>query len=158
MRANGLLLTALALMIIGILGMAVIGSGVLPAIQRPGNTPAAKGEWIFRTGTDLQGGVIPSSGGMMMRQSCADCHGINGQGLVTPMFASPNITYRNLSNPSGMLEPDGSHGHTYTDALIKRAITEGIDAEGNSLSWIMPRWNMTDQELDDLLAYLKTLE
>lgn len=134
MRANGLLLTALALMIIGILGMAVIGSGVLPAIQRPGNTPAAKGEWIFRTGTDLQGGVIPSSGGMMMRQSCADCHGINGQGLVTPMFASPNITYRNLSNPSGMLEPDGSRGHAYTDVLIKRAITEGIDAEGNSLS------------------------
>jgi mono/diheme cytochrome c family protein len=156
MRAKGLLLAALALIILGTIGLVVMGSGVFTSTPHPGNTPAAKGEWIFRTGTDLQGGAIPYSGGMMMRQSCADCHGIDGQGLVTPMFVSPNITYRNLTNPEGMLEPDGGRGHIYTDALIKRAITEGIDAEGKPLSWIMPRWDLTEQELDDLLAYLRT--
>ncbi len=156
MRANGLLLAALALIILATLGLVVIGSGVFPSTPRPGNSPAPKGEWIFRTGTDLQGEAISYSGGIMMRQSCADCHGIDGRGLATPMFVSPNITYRNLTNPEGMLEPDGSRGHTYTDALIERAITEGIDAEGKPLNWIMPRWNMTGQELDDLLAYLKT--
>jgi cytochrome c oxidase subunit II len=73
------------------------------------------------------------------------------------MFVSPNITYSNLTNPAGRTEPDGSRGPVYTDALIKRAITTGVDGEDKPLSWIMPRWHITDQELGNLLAYLKTL-
>jgi mono/diheme cytochrome c family protein len=32
---------------------------------------------------------------MMMRVGCAGCHGLNGHGLSTPMFAAPNIAYGN---------------------------------------------------------------
>lgn len=88
--------------------------------------------------------------------SCANCHGLDGHGLRTPMFVSPNITCRNLSDPAGMLEPDGTRGPTYSDDLIRRAVTQGIDAEGHQLAWPMPRWQLTDQEWNDLLAYLKT--
>ncbi|MBI4737272.1 MAG: hypothetical protein HY766_14650 [candidate division NC10 bacterium] len=45
----------------------------------------------------------------------------------------------------------------YTDDLIKRAITRGVDPAGNSLDWTMPRWRMGDADFADLLAYLKTL-
>jgi hypothetical protein len=46
----------------------------------------------------------------------------------------------------------------YTDALIKRAITEGLDPDGEPLDWTMPRWRMGDADFADLLAYLKTLQ
>ena len=56
-----------------------------------------------------------------------------------------------------MQEPDGSWVTRYTDKHIKRVITQGRDAERERLSWVMPRWHMTDRERDDLLADLKTL-
>ncbi len=120
-------------------------------------TAADRGAWIFRTATDPDERPIPYSGGMMMPLSCAGCHGVDGRGLQTPMFASPNITYRNLTNPAGMVEPDGMWGPRYSDDRIRRAVTEGIDAEGKPLAWPMPRWQLTDREWRDLLAYLETL-
>lgn len=157
MRGRGLLITALALIVIGIVGLILLGTGALP-MNRVANTPTARGEWIYRTGTDpTTGQPIPTVGGMMMRTSCVNCHGVDGHGLRTPMFISPNITYRNLTDSAGMLEPDGTRGPTYTNAALKRAITQGLDPEDKPLDWPMPRWQMTDQELDDLLAYLKTL-
>jgi cytochrome c oxidase subunit 2 len=156
MREKGLLLAGLALLVIGAVGLVLLGSGVL--VRRAGGgTAAARGEWIFRTGTDPNGQLIPYSGGMMMSMSCAGCHGADGRGLGTPMFVGPNITYRNLTDPAGMREPDGGRGPIYNDRLIHRAVTEGIDAEGKPLAWPMPRWQLTDRQWEDLLAYLKTL-
>lgn len=154
MRAKGLLLAGVALLIVGAGGLVLLGSGVL--VQRAGTAPD-RGAWIFRAGTDPDGRPIPYAGGMMMPMSCAGCHGVDGHGLQTPMFVSPNITHRNLTNPAGMLEPDGTRGPRYTDDLIQRAVTQGIDAEGKPLAWPMPRWQLTSREWGDLFAYLKTL-
>ncbi|MCL4505014.1 MAG: cytochrome c [Chloroflexi bacterium] len=156
MKGKGLLLAGSAFLAIGIIGLALFGSGIVP-LPFVGNTPAEQGAWIFRTGADPGGQPIPYSSGMMMRASCSGCHGVDGRGLRTPMFVSPNITYSNLTNPTGMLEPDGARGPTYTDGQIRRAVTQGIDAEGRSLAWPMPRWRLTDGEWNNLLAYLKTL-
>jgi hypothetical protein len=54
-------------------------------------------------------------------------------------------------------EEKADHGR-YTDELVRRAITEGLDAEGKTLHWIMPRWTISERDLDDLIGYLKTLE
>ncbi len=48
-------------------------------------------------------------------------------------------------------------GATYTDELIKRSITDGIGASGHALDKTMPRWKMSEKELDDLLEYLRSL-
>lgn len=156
MRGKGLLIAGIGLVVVGGIGLGLLSAGVL-AIGPRADTPVARGEWLYQTGSDPASGPIPFSGGMMMRMSCAACHGADGHGLRTPMFVSPNITARNLTNPAGMVEPDGTRGPTYTDAQITRAITQGLDAEGRPLAWPMPRWHMTDRQLDDLLAYLKTL-
>jgi len=102
----------------------------------------------------MGGGVM---GGGVMRLSCASCHGADGHGLATQQFTSPNITYSNLTDPKGMLAPDGTRGPTYTDASLRRAITTGIDPTGGQLAWPMPQWQLTGQEWGGLLAYLKTL-
>jgi mono/diheme cytochrome c family protein len=94
---------------------------------------------------------------LMMPMSCAGCHGPGGPGSDTPMFEGSNITYRNLMDPAGMREPDGTRGPRYTDALIRRAVTQGIDASDKPLAWSMARWHLSSREWDDVLAYLETL-
>ena len=163
MRSGGVLVTGLVLLAIGIGGLVLLAAGLLPLDQaRPradgsANGSVARGEWIFRTATDVNGQPIPYAGGMMMPMSCAGCHGAEGHGIDTPMFESPNITYRNLTDPAGMRELDGTHGPRYTDALIRRAVAQGIAATGKPLDWPMPRWHLSSRAWEDLLAYLKTL-
>lgn len=123
--------------------------------------PAAAGPRIFNEGVGPDGQPVPRSGGvsmpMMGGSGCAACHGTNGRGERTMMLTTPDITYANLTDPAGMIETDGSHGMVYTDALIRRAITQGIGADGDALSTAMPRWQLSDAAWQDLLAYLKTL-
>ena len=132
-------------------------------------SPVSRGEAIFQSGTDANGNLIPRSsgsdgmmggGGMMgngmMGGGCATCHGSDGHGRTTATFTSPNITYGNLTDPQGMLMPDGSRGPAYTEASIRTAVTQGIDPGGSQLEAPMPQWQLTGPEWSDLLAYLKT--
>ena len=135
-----------------------------------GTSPVALGEAVFQAGLGPNGVPIPRSesqsggsgmmgGGMgqMMGGGCAGCHGSDGHGLQAQQFTSPNITYANLTDPKGMLMPDGTRGPAYSDATIRRAVTTGVDPTGSQLAWPMPQWQLTDQEWSGLLAYLKTL-
>jgi mono/diheme cytochrome c family protein len=160
MRAKLLFAAGLTLFGVGVAGLVVLAVSGLGTNQRDGEfdqATVAEGARIFQTGRTREGRVVPFAGGMMMRLSCAQCHGWDGKGRRTPMFVSPNITYRNLTDPAGMVEPNGERGPTYTDTLIRRAVIDGIDAEGRPLAWPMPRWQLSDQEWAALLAYLKTL-
>lgn len=158
MRQRRWLVAGLLLILVGLAGLWVSSALATRQAVRQA-TPEARGQWIYFTGTDPDTGApIPYQGGMMMLMSCAQCHGPDGRGLRTPMFVSPDIRYRNLTDPAGMREPDGSRGHRYTsDEDIRRAITEGIGPDGEPLAWPMPRWQLTDEQFHDLLAFLKSL-
>ncbi len=88
---------------------------------------------------------------------CVACHGIQGRGGVPVMMGTAipaDIRY------DALIKGEYEHGKKqtpYTDALINRAIREGLDPEGEPLDWTMPRWQMGDADLNDVLAYLKTL-
>jgi hypothetical protein len=146
-------LTAAALAVVFLTQHGRAGSGAT------GDAVAA-GRAIFRTGRDLVGVPIPRTGtvGMgMMAGGCAACHGVDGHGRTTMMYASPNITYANLTDPAGMLQPDATRGPTYTDATLRRAIVAGIDPNGDQLQAPMPRWQLSDAQWTELLACLKAL-
>jgi mono/diheme cytochrome c family protein len=125
---------------------------------------ASNGERIYYTGISAKTGPIRVSGGPMWighgGVGCVACHGVHGRGGIPVMMGTAipeDIRYEVLTkggNEKGKEEMDHPF---YTDALIKRAITKGIDPAGESLDWTMPRWDMGDADLDDLLAYLKTL-
>jgi Cytochrome c len=166
-RSRDLLIVAVALVVAA---LAVVGVLILRSQGSPSGSAVSRGEAIFQSGTDANGDLIPRSssgsgtmggGGMMdagmMGAGCATCHGSDGHGRTTPTFTSPSITYGNLTEPQGMLMPDGTRGPTYTDARIKTAVTQGLDPEGSQLEAPMPQWQLTDQEWSGLLAYLKTL-
>lgn len=155
-----LLIILVALLVIGIAasfavmsgGMVGIGRTMMngnapPFPGRDGNTdvvPGSNGELIFETGIDARGVVIsnsmmPSMGG------CAMCHGTDGHGSQMMGRTVPCNTFRCLS-------ADG-----YTEDLIKRAITQGVAEDGHQLNPMMPRWQISGSDLNDLLSYLKTL-
>ncbi len=87
--------------------------------------------------------------------ACANCHGANGQGgtlnmMMTGTVEVPNIQYNTLTKAASDRPP-------YSDETLKRAITEGLDPDGKPLDWPMPKWNLTDQQVNDLIAFLKSL-
>lgn len=116
----------------------------------------SNGEMIYNTGINNSGTMIPVTGGptwlYMHGGSCVTCHGTNGRGGAPVMMGTAipsNITY------SALIEEG------FTDETIKGAITKGIDegseGEAETLDWTMPRWEMTDDDLNDVIAYLKAL-
>jgi hypothetical protein len=120
--------------------------------------PVALGQRIFFQGIGTRGQPIARTGGSgMMMGGCANCHGSDGDGRRTMMFTAPNVTYANLTDAAGMREPDGTRGPTYTDDLVRRAVVQGIDPDGQELAAFMPRWQLSDDDWNDLLLFLKTL-
>jgi len=93
---------------------------------------------------------------MMMQTglACVTCHGPQGVGGTTTFmmqrFDVPNITWPVLSSTS-------NYTPSYTEDTVKRAITQGIDSEGSPLEYLMPRWQMSPNDLNDLVAFIKTL-
>jgi len=162
---------ALAVAVLAATGVLIVGnsrnSGGTAVGPSGTGSSVSRGEIIFQTGHDASGALLPRSGnttgggmmggGGMMRVSCASCHGSDGRGRATMMFTAPDITYGNLTDPKGMLQPDGTRGPTYTDTSLRTAVTTGLDPTGAHLAAPMPQWQLTDSRWGDLLAYLKTL-
>jgi ABC-type branched-subunit amino acid transport system substrate-binding protein len=67
------------------------------------------------------------------------------------------LTWANLLKPAGHVHPSGRRHQAFDEAGVKRAITTGVDASGNALAPIMPRYRMSDTDLSDLIAYLKRI-
>jgi len=126
----------------------------------------SNGERIYFTATSNSGHPITAQmtgmhrmGGMM---ACVTCHGSDGRGgpvtMMMGTFEAPDIRYHTLTETDHDESGEEHEEHPpYTDATIKQAITQGIDPAGDPLTWPMPRWQMSDQDLNDLIAYLKTL-
>lgn len=132
---------------------------------------ASNGERIFYTGVNDEGQRIPYSGGpesgMMMqtRLACADCHGSDGRGgtqfIHMQSIEAPDIRYSALNAHTEADEHenngDDDHSEEYTLETFRMAVVEGMHPDGDPLSMEMPRWNLTDEDLQDLFDFLKTL-
>jgi hypothetical protein len=160
MRRRRLLLLGLALVGIGAVGLALLRAGPLAPLRWSGN-PVADGELIFRTGIGSDGRPVAYGGGSMMLMTCAACHGDRGQGgRVRVMMRTvdvPSITWSELTEAHHD-EADTEAAHSpYTEATLRRAITAGVDPADALLDPLMPRWRLTDEEWEAILAFLQTL-
>jgi hypothetical protein len=77
-------------------------------------------------------------------------------------FDVPNITWHVLIQEEEHEEDPDQIEHEehppYTEITLKRAITEGVNPAGERLDDEMPRWQMSTQDLNDLVDFLKTLK
>jgi mono/diheme cytochrome c family protein len=98
------------------------------------------------TGRDAEGVAITASPAPL-HASCVQCHKGDGSG--------------GLHFPEGAVSADLRHRalvsdqkHPYTVALLERAISAGIDNEGQKLSPVMPRWRMSKRDLRDVAQFV----
>ncbi len=136
-------------------------------------TATSNGERIYFTATNDQGEPItytggPAFGGMGMMNAqltCAACHGADGRGGVHTMHMqrmdAPDIRWSTLTaEEAHQAEGEEEHGEAHTGYdldTFRRAVVEGKHPDGESLSRNMPRWNLGDDDLTDLAAFLQSL-
>ena len=99
--------------------------------------------------------------------ACVNCHQHSGLGAKEGHNTIPPITGRYLFRPIGRsqenldlpfvigMRPDRA---PYTDETLARAVREGVDADGNALRYLMPRFNLDDADMVALIAYLRSLD
>ncbi len=89
--------------------------------------------------------------------TCASCHSSDGRGRREGGAVAVDIRHDTITKPYIRTTESGRRRSPYSDLLLKRAIVEGLDSDGHVLDYTMPRWQMPDQDLDDLIAYLHRL-
>ena len=82
--------------------------------------------------------------------------------MMMSSFDTPDITWHILTEEEEHEEDPGQEEHEehppYTEETLKRAIVEGVNPAGERLDDEMPRGRMSEQDLDDLVEFMKSLE
>jgi mono/diheme cytochrome c family protein len=150
---------AIVLIAVGVLGLLILDFYSPFGYSIRSSDFKSNGERIYFTATSDSGKPITALMGQMTMHrgmmSCIDCHGPDGKGRAGRMmmlsFEAPDIRYSSLAAGYDEEKP-------YTDELIKRAITKGIDSDGMRLEQPMPVWQMSEEDLTDIIEFLKTLK
>lgn len=117
----------------------------------------SNGERIYFTATSERGTAITYTGGpgasgwMMMggRLACVSCHGPNGRGGRHSMGMMQTMDSKDIR--WSVLQPE------FNAEKFRLAVVKGQDPDGTQLKPEMPRWNIGNEDLADLIAFLKTL-
>ena len=81
--------------------------------------------------------------------TCASCHGPDGYGGKHNMGMMQTMDAKDIRWSVIQDEFDAEK--------FRLAVTEGLDPDGTQLNTDMPRWTIGDEDLADLITYLKTL-
>ncbi|HSR67235.1 MAG TPA: ABC transporter substrate-binding protein [Acidobacteriota bacterium] len=88
---------------------------------------------------------------------CVNCHGSDGRGRPEGGVIPSNVRWETLTKPYGVRHETGRSHPPYTLETLTASITEGVDPAGNALNTAMPRYRMSDDDLQALVAYLQKL-
>lgn len=99
--------------------------------------------------------------------ACANCHRRSGLGYKEARTTIPPVTAAFLFDTGPNVHADAQHPFVpgarlnrkpYTPETLARAIREGIDSEGRQLSYLMPRFALSDPDMAALIAHLRSLD
>lgn len=123
-----------------------------------------RGRQIYFEGTSRSGGSIEAYVGEDLTEvpgsvaTCASCHGPDGRGRPEAGVIPSDVTWDYLMKPYGHTDTWDRRHPAFTVETLKESIVLGRDPAGNRLDSSMPIYSMTDQDLDDLVAYMRRLE
>jgi cytochrome c oxidase subunit 2 len=156
MRAGGVLVIGLAMIAAGVALMLVAGR-----LDRGFET---NGERIYFTGRNEAGERIAYSGAPFTGMgsgalSCASCHGGGAGGgrhrMHMLVMDAPDIRWSTLAAEA---HEEGGHEREYDLATFRLAVGGGRHPDGEPLSDLMPRWQLSEKDLTDLARYLRSLD
>lgn len=152
-----------------IIHLAILTNANLFAATLSDNRENKVGKSIYQTGIGKNGNVITAVSAANtklkgIKASCANCHrrsgfGSSEGGLLIPsitgnsLFNSREFKYRELKKKSNRPITRKSYDKT----SLKRAIQSGIDSNGRKLDLLMPRYNINENDMGNLISYLSTL-
>jgi hypothetical protein len=152
---------AATLLLEGTLAVPAALSGAGEALYREGQLPGGASLRAQRAGEP------PLEG---RDAACVQCHGRSGLGAVEGRIVTPPISGRILFQPGERLPLEDTHRGgehhvpptprdrpAYDDATLARAIREGVGVDGRALDYLMPRYDLDDASMRDLIDYLRHL-
>lgn len=158
------ILLSLGFLALLLFSLVLTGDGLQSAsAQNPLTPQESRGKEIYLLGTSKSGKNIFAYIGESSLEvpgstmPCANCHGLTGQGKREGGIDPSNITWEALSKPYGVTHSNGRKHPAYTGRGLELAVTKGVDPAGNKLLNAMPRYQMSKEDLDDLVVYLKRL-
>lgn len=165
MRHRALFIAGVVVLVIGIAGL--IAVPLLGLDEFDTGQYSSAGQRIYYTGIGDNGAAIVRTMtrvGMMglrpmMSASCVDCHAEDGKGgrvagMMGGYFVAPDIRYSFLTTSHS---EEGTTAPAWTETDIINAIRNGVEPDGQQLHAPMPRWDMTANEMNEIIAYLKEL-
>ncbi len=147
----------------------LIGSPALRAIEPlPSERPELKqrverGRKLYFEGTSASGRPVTA---LMSEENievpastvpCAGCHGRDGRGGKEGGVAPSDLSWRSLTRPYDVTSASGRRHPLYDDRSLVKAIALGVDPGGNPLHIAMPRFRLSREEMQDLVAFLHGL-
>lgn len=88
---------------------------------------------------------------------CINCHRADGTGNPEGGIVPSNITWTELTKSYGGIRQNKNKRPPYTLQSLRKVITTGRDSGGNQLHTTMPQYNMSREDLDNLIEYIKIL-
>jgi mono/diheme cytochrome c family protein len=110
------------------------------------------GKQIYLDGIGLDGRVSYTQGPDWLRfavSGCAVCHGDRGQGLT--------VRAGGVTGVAPAIDRAALRARGYDDSSLRTALIDGVDPHGREFHYYMPRWELGEEELDALVAYLQAL-
>ncbi len=160
----------------------IAGLSAIFPVWSDSQTDTALGERLYKQGILASGeplqattqGDITFSGSQF---SCVNCHRASGYGsseggnYVLPITGPALYRQRDLDRADIFkklfkeYQPKRFKARmrmpqmrpAYTDESLAKAIKEGVDPTGRQLDLLMPKYKLPDQDMDNLVAYLKQL-
>lgn len=124
----------------------------------------ARGKQIYFGGTSARGNEINAVVGEeatllpAMAVPCVNCHGYDGLGRPEGGVVPTDIRWSQLAKPYGHVHEHGRRHGPFSEENLGRSIVAGVDPAGNRLDPSMPMYLLSEADLADLVAYIKTLE
>ena len=145
-------------------------AGAHPAAAAPLTPRVSPGERLYMRGLSVAGSPIETTveGDIHVQSTemaCMNCHRRSGMGTAEGPLVVPPLVGSVLFSPLTMGAPQlGEPRSTgpgtraaYTDAALLRALRDGVDPSGRSLSATMPRYAIGEADAQALGAFLRAL-
>jgi hypothetical protein len=99
--------------------------------------------------------------------ACVKCHRRSGLGMKEGSVLIPPVTGQFLFHSQHAksdevqlpyVENARANRTEYSDATLARVIRQGVDSDGKTLSYLMPRFALNDADMSAMIAYLRSLD
>jgi ABC-type branched-subunit amino acid transport system substrate-binding protein len=123
-----------------------------------------RGKLIYFDGISARGteitAVVGDEAAMLPGSAmpCASCHGSDGLGRPEGGLLPLDIRWSELIKTYGHVHEDGRRHPAFDEASFARSMVGGVDPANNQMDRSMPLYQMSSEDMEDLVAYMKVLE